>query len=159
MRPPTKEETRGAYVVYPWLIKSHVPGYGVRAFPAHRRRGGQVLVPVAPRLTQSAPSGEGDRSEAPTPGPSHPLQPVQAATPYVSGGRPGRTGYIATGARDGDASTLMSLKSACGGSVDAEKETHNMGRALPGSPPLFLVISSGGCWKRERLTHGLRDPC
>ena len=66
----------GAYVVYPWLITSHVPGYGVRAFPAPRRSRERVLVPVAPRLTQSAPSGEGDRSGAPTPGPNHPLQPV-----------------------------------------------------------------------------------
>ena len=55
MRTPTKEGTRGAYVVYPWLITSHVPGYDVRAFPAHRRSSGRVLVPVAPRLTQYPP--------------------------------------------------------------------------------------------------------
>ena len=42
--------------------------------PAHAS--GRVLVPVAPRLTQSAPEREGDRSGAPTPGPNHPLQPV-----------------------------------------------------------------------------------
>ena len=46
--------------------------------PAHTN--GRVLVPVAPRLTQPTSSGEGDRSGAPTPGPNHPLQPVQAAT-------------------------------------------------------------------------------
>ena len=59
-------------------------------------------------------SGDKDHSGAPTPGPNHPLQPVEAATPYISGGPPGRPGYVATSARDGDASTLRPAKSACG---------------------------------------------
>ena len=47
---------------------------------------GRVLVPVAPRLTQSP---EGCRSGAPTPGPSHLLQPDRQPHPTFQVGRRG----------------------------------------------------------------------
>ena len=72
---PKEEGTRGAYVAYPWLITSHVPGYGVRAFPAAHRSGRRVLVPVAPRLTQSPPKRE-------TTAERRRLGPITRSSPY-----------------------------------------------------------------------------
>ena len=141
--PPTKEGTHGAYVVYPWLITSHVPGYGVRAFPMPRRSGGQVLVPVAPRLTQYPPERE-------TAAEHRRLGLITRSSPYRQPHptfREGHQGERAVWPLVPGMATHRPYP--CRGEYAAksgrgEKGTYDVGRALPGSPPLCMAISGGG---------------